>query len=120
MALWTTSAPSPATATPASASKPSKARKALRPAATTLAMQQPPVHLDACPGGGDSGELHTAGNGMQGNGTPAAGPDGSGFCVCAVSETGEAYVWACGPGDSQGVELQGSLLAQVQVGPQAG
>jgi len=74
-----------------------KAKKSVAPAAATLSLEDPPVSLDTCPLG-EAGEAQ-----------------GSGFHVAAVSECGEAYVWACQAGADDG-KVAAQLLARVRVG----
>jgi hypothetical protein len=57
-------------------------------AAVSLSMEAPAVQLDACAAAASS-------SGGAANGAPSAST--SAFYVAAVSETGEAYVWAVQP-----------------------
>ncbi len=115
VALWQLPTADAVAAAAAAGGKAAKGRKGQRPAAATLSMQQPPVQLDSCAYTPAETDTHMGENGgVQGNGI-AAGEDGAGFCVCAVSESGDACVWECTGGEGQGSELQGSLLAQVQI-----
>ncbi len=110
---------------PADGPLPAKKRKGLQAAAATLAMQQPPVQLDAC---ADPEQPQLANGNGAAHGRPGAeeasqqqqGPGA--FCLCAISTAGDAYVWRCGGGGGAqpaaeavagGEGLQGSLVAHI-------
>lgn len=91
VAVWSTALPK----------KPKKAQAAV----ASLALEDPAVSLDTCHDGRDGSD-----------GDAAAEGSGAGFNVAAVSDCGEAYVWQCRGGQSDGAGIMSRLLARVRVG----
>ena len=81
---------------------PPKKPKKAQAAVATLALEDPVVSLDTC--------------GVAGSEAASSEEGGEGaFNVAAVSQCGEAYVWHCSGGQSEG-GLSSTLLARVRVG----